>query len=223
MSGLKLKLKTSPTKVRLVSLKKSWKQAGRSHERRDVDFAESAEFAVFDLCNLPCSISATEHSSMVIQTHSKGDFPGLLHAKFQWCQTKRNAKKRGQKSKKIVITSRRAGKVWKVPNSSASLVSVARPKFPSVIFWRTSLCPRLGKWWKSVFGQSLGPKVWKKWNFFQKLGLALGLGLWLAFEFVKMSTFDEPDGVQGWESDEKSVFGQSFGSKVWKKWTFIKS
>ena len=51
VSGLKLKLKTSPTKVRLVSLKKSWKQAGRSHERRDVDFAESADFAEFDLRN----------------------------------------------------------------------------------------------------------------------------------------------------------------------------
>ena len=51
VSGLKLKLKTSPTKVRLVSLKKSWKQAGRSLERRDVDFAESADFAEYDLRN----------------------------------------------------------------------------------------------------------------------------------------------------------------------------
>ena len=42
----------------------------------------------------------------------------------------------------------------------------------------------------------------EKVDFFQKLGLALGL----AFQGVKMSTFDEPDGVQGWESDEKSVF-----------------
>ena len=48
MNGL---LKTSPTKVRLVSLKKSWKQAGRSHKRRDFDFAESAAFAAFDLRN----------------------------------------------------------------------------------------------------------------------------------------------------------------------------
>ena len=51
VSGLKLKLKTSPTKVRLVSLKKIWKQAGRSHERCDVDFAESADFAAFNLRN----------------------------------------------------------------------------------------------------------------------------------------------------------------------------
>ena len=29
-----------------------------------------------------------------------------------------------------------------------------------------------------------------------------------------MSTFAEPDGVQGWESDEKSVFGQSLDPKL---------
>ena len=29
----------------------------------------------------------------------------------------------------------------------------------------------------------------------------------------KMFIFDGPDGVQGWESDEKSVFGQSFDPK----------
>ena len=63
----------------------------------------------------------------------------------------------------------------------------------------------------------------EKVDFFQKLGLALGLGLGLAIEFVKMATFDGPDGAQGWESDEKRIFGQRFGPKVWKKWTFFKS
>ena len=65
----------------------------------------------------------------------------------------------------------------------------------------------------------------EKVDFFQKLGLALGLGLGLglAFQLVKMATFDGPDGVQGWESDEKRSFGQRFGPKVWKKWTFFKS
>ena len=65
----------------------------------------------------------------------------------------------------------------------------------------------------------------EKVDFFQKLGLALGLGLGLglAIEFVKMATFDGPDGVQNWESDEKRRFGQLFGPKVWKKWTFFKS
>ena len=65
----------------------------------------------------------------------------------------------------------------------------------------------------------------EKVDFFQKLGLALGLGLGLrlAIQVVKMATFDRPKGVQGWESDEKRIFGQSFGPKVWKKWTFFKS
>ena len=65
----------------------------------------------------------------------------------------------------------------------------------------------------------------EKVDFFQKLGLALGLGLGLglAFQLVKMATFDGPDGVPGCESDEKGIFGQRFGPKVWKKWTLFKS
>ena len=65
----------------------------------------------------------------------------------------------------------------------------------------------------------------EKVDSFQKLGLALalGLGLGLAFQFVKMATFDGPVGVQGWERDEKRIFGQRFRPKVWKKWTFFKS
>ena len=65
----------------------------------------------------------------------------------------------------------------------------------------------------------------EKVDFFHKLWLALGLGLGLglAIQFVEMATFDGPDGVQGWESDEKRIFRQRFGPKVWKKWTFFKS
>ena len=36
-----------------------------------------------------------------------------------------------------------------------------------------------------------------------------------------MTTFDEPDGVQGWESDSRRIFGKGFGPKVCKKWTFF--
>ena len=59
----------------------------------------------------------------------------------------------------------------------------------------------------------------EKVDFFQKLGLALwlGLGLGLAIQVVKMATFAGPDGVQGWESDEKKMFRQRFVPKVWKK------
>ena len=63
----------------------------------------------------------------------------------------------------------------------------------------------------------------EKVDFFQKQGLALVLGVRLAIQFVKMVTFDGPDGVQGCESDEKRIFGQRFGPKVWKKWTFFES
>ena len=64
-----------------------------------------------------------------------------------------------------------------------------------------------------------------KGDFFQKLGLGLrlGLGLGLALQVVKMATFERPDGVQGWESDEKKNFGERFVPKVWKKWTFSKA
>ena len=65
----------------------------------------------------------------------------------------------------------------------------------------------------------------EKVDFFRELGLALrlGLGLGLAIQVVKMATFDGPDGVQGWESDEKRFFRQCFRPKVTKKWTFFKS
>ena len=56
-----------------------------------------------------------------------------------------------------------------------------------------------------------------------RVALALGLGLGLAIQVVKMATFDRPDGVEGWESDEKRMFGQLFVQKMWKKWTFFKS
>ena len=76
---------------------------------------------------------------------------------------------------------------------------------------------------KELLDNFLCPKSGKV-DFFRKLGLALGLGLGLglAIQVVKMATFDRPDGVQGWESDEKIIFGRD-GPKVWKKWTFFKS
>ena len=84
---------------------------------------------------------------------------------------------------------------------------------------------KVGKVMKKEFLDNLlGPKCGKV-DFFQKLGLALvlGLGLGLPVQVVKMATSDRPDGVQGWESDEKRIFGQSFWPKVRKKWTFFKS
>ena len=81
-------------------------------------------------------------------------------------------------------------------------------------------------WKKDVLDNFLGRKCGKV-DFFQNLGLVLGLGLGLglglAIQLVKMATFDGPDGVQGWESDEKRNFGQRFGSKVWKSRLFSKA
>ena len=84
---------------------------------------------------------------------------------------------------------------------------------------------KVGKVMKKEFWTTFWAQSVEKVDFFQKLGLALGLGLGLglAIQFVKMATFDGPDGVRGWESDEKRIFGQRFGPKVWKKWTFFKS
>ena len=47
------------------------------------------------------------------------------------------------------------------------------------------------------------------------------LELRLAFQGAKMSTFDGPDDVQSWESDEKSVFEQGWGPQCVEKWPFF--
>ena len=85
--------------------------------------------------------------------------------------------------------------------------------------------------WESDSRRILGKRFWaqkcaKSGLFFQKLGLSLGLGLALGLAFLsrcEMTTFDEPDGVQGWESDSRRIFGKGFGPKVCKRWTFFKS
>ena len=83
------------------------------------------------------------------------------------------------------------------------------------------LVSQVGKVMKKCFGTKFGPQSVEKVDFFEKLGLELGLGL--AFEFVKMSTFDEPDGVQGWESDEKSIWDKVWATKCGKVDFFSKS
>ena len=62
--------------------------------------------------------------------------------------------------------------------------------------------------------------MWKKWTGFSKASVSVRVSTVLSFLGVKMSTFTGQDAVQGWESDEKSVFGQSLGpsglsSKAW--------
>ena len=55
----------------------------------------------------------------------------------------------------------------------------------------------------------------------RRVNRLLGLGLGFAFQGVKMSIFNEPGGVQGWEGDEKGLFGQTFGPNVWKSGIFF--
>ena len=38
-----------------------------------------------------------------------------------------------------------------------------------------------------------------------------------------MTTFDEPDDVQGWESDSRRILGKRFGPKVYKSGLFSKA
>ena len=84
---------------------------------------------------------------------------------------------------------------------------------------------KVGKVMKKEFLENLLGTKCGKVDFFQKLGLALGLGLGLELpvQVVKMATFDRPDGVQGWESDEKRTFGERFVPKVWKRGLFSKA
>ena len=86
------------------------------------------------------------------------------------------------------------------------------------------LC-KVGKVMKKEFLDNvLGPKCGKSGLFSKgRVNVRVRVRLGLAIQFVKMATFDGPDGVQGWESDEKRRFGQLFGPKVWKKWTFFTS
>ena len=70
----------------------------------------------------------------------------------------------------------------------------------------------------------LGPKGAKS-GLFSKARVSVRVGVRgrVSFSRCEMTTFDEPDGVQGWESDSRRIFGKPFRPKVCKKWTFFKS
>ena len=74
------------------------------------------------------------------------------------------------------------------------------------------------------FDKIFGHKMWKKWTFSKvkvSVRVRVRLELRLAFQGAKMSTFDGPDDVQSWESDEKSVFEQGWGPQCVEKWPFF--
>ena len=73
---------------------------------------------------------------------------------------------------------------------------------------------------RRIFGKGFGPKVYKS-GLFSKARVSVRVRV--SFSRCEMTTFDEPDGVQRWESDSRRIFGKGFGPKVCKKWTFFKS
>ena len=123
---LKLKLKTSPTKVRLASLKKISKRAGRRHERFDVAVAESADFASFDLRN---RTSPDGHSNTYrTDFHLVGSMP-----KSDDVRRRQIPKKTCQKSKKnSAITSRRNQRV-KIDKFRCHSRGACAAEIPSVV------------------------------------------------------------------------------------------
>ena len=79
--------------------------------------------------------------------------------------------------------------------------------------------------WESdsrIFGKGFGPKVYKSW-LFSKARVSVRVRVRVSFSRCEMTTFDEPGGVQRWESDSRRIFRKGFGLKVCKKWTFFKS
>ena len=78
---------------------------------------------------------------------------------------------------------------------------------------------------EEILEKVLGQKCAKKWTFFFKARVSdrvrVRVRVRVSFSRCEMTTFDEPDGVQGWESDSRRIFGKGFGPKVCKKWTFF--
>ena len=73
---------------------------------------------------------------------------------------------------------------------------------------------------RRIFGKGFWPKVCKS-GLFSKAMVRVRVRVSVSFSRWEMTTFDEPDGVQGWESDSRRSFGKGFGPKVCKKWTFF--
>ena len=69
---------------------------------------------------------------------------------------------------------------------------------------------------RRIFGKRFRLKVCKMLTF-SKARVSVRVRVRVSFSRCEMTTFDEPDGVQGWESDSRRIFGKRFGPKVCKK------
>ena len=77
---------------------------------------------------------------------------------------------------------------------------------------------------RKVFENLLGPKCAKSGLFSKaRVSVSVRVRFRVSFSRCEMTTFDEPDGVQGWQSDSRRLCGKRFGPKVCKKWTVFKS
>ena len=84
---------------------------------------------------------------------------------------------------------------------------------------------KLGKVIQEKFLENvLGPKCAKS-GLFEKARVSVRVRVRVRVNFSRceMTTFDEADGVQGWESYSRRIFGKHFGPKVCKKWTVFKN
>ena len=78
---------------------------------------------------------------------------------------------------------------------------------------------KVGKVIQEEFLENLfGPKCAKSGRF-EKARVNVRVRVRVSFSRCEMTTFDEPDGVQGWESDSRRIFGKPFWPKVSKKLT----
>ena len=57
----------------------------------------------------------------------------------------------------------------------------------------------------------------QKVDFLSNARVSIRVSVRVSFSRCEVTTFDEPDGVQGWESDSRRIFGKGFGPKVCKK------
>ena len=68
---------------------------------------------------------------------------------------------------------------------------------------------------EEILENVLDPKCAKSGLFSKaRVSVRFGVRVRVSFSRCEMTTFDEPDGVQGWERDSRRIFGKRFGPKV---------
>ena len=86
------------------------------------------------------------------------------------------------------------------------------------------MASKVGKVIQEEFLENLlGPQCAKSGHFSKaRVSVRVRVCVRVSFSRCDITIFDKPDGVQGWESDSRKVFGNRFGPKGCKKWTVFK-